>query len=298
MSVLSWFLFCVPICVWSTTFFVITLQLNSPTTLAYAVALRFMCAAVLLFVWLFARREPIRLSRTHHAITALSGVFAYGVSYVLTYLSELVIPSGLVAIAFTLLVFLTPLFARLVHGTAITRQTLIGGSLGILGVALIFAPGLMNTSAEKIAAWGVGAMLIAAFVSAIAAMLSIQLNKEGAPVITYTAWAMLYGASATFIYAIIAGQVLVLDHRPSFWFGFVYLTLAGTIVAFLCYLTLLKREGAARTMYISVLSPVGALMVSVLFERLRPSLLTWIGVAVALLGAWYTLSRKSATQSA
>jgi drug/metabolite transporter (DMT)-like permease len=298
MSVLSWLLFCVPICVWSTTFFVITLQLNSPTTPAYAVALRFMCAAVLLFVWLIARREPIHLSRTHHVIAALSGVFAYGVSYVLTYLSELVIPSGLVAIAFTLLVFLTPLFARLVHGTAITRQTLIGGSLGILGVALIFAPGLMNTSAEKIAAWGVGAMLIAASVSAIAAVLSIQLNKAGAPVITYTAWAMLYGASATFIYAIIAGQVLVFDHRPSFWFGFVYLTLAGTIIAFLCYLTLPKREGAARTMYISGLSPVGALMVSVLFERLRPSLLTWIGVAVALLGAWYTLSRKRATQSA
>jgi drug/metabolite transporter (DMT)-like permease len=156
----------------------------------------------------------------------------------------------------------------------------------------------MSTSAEKIAVWGVGAMLIAAIVSAIAAVLSIQLNKEGAPVITYTAWAMFYGASATFIYAIIAGQVLALDNRPSFWFGFVYLTLAGTIVAFLCYLTLLKREGAARTMYISVLSPVGALMVSVFFERLRPSLLTWIGVAVALLGAWYTLSRKSTINNA
>lgn len=297
MSALSWLLFCVPICVWSTTFFVITLQLNSPTTPAYAVALRFMCAAVLLFVWLIARREPVRLSRTHHTVTALSGVFAYGVSYVVTYLSELVIPSGLVAIAFTLLVFLTPLFARLAHGTEITRQTWIGGSLGILGVALIFAPGLISTSADKIASWGVGAMLIAAIVSAIAAVLSIQLNKEGAPVITYTAWAMFYGASATFIYAIIAGQTLTLDNRPSFWFGFVYLTLAGTIVAFLCYLTLLKREGPARTMYISVLSPIGAVMVSVFFERLRPSLLTWIGVAVALLGAWYTLSRKSAIKN-
>ncbi len=296
MHASSWLLFCLPVCVWSTTFFVITLQLNSPTTPAYAVALRFMCAAVLLFIWLIARREPIRLSRSHHKITALSGVFAYGVSYVLTYLSELVIPSGLVAIAFTLLVFLTPLFARVAHGTPIGRQTWIGGSLGILGVVLIFVPDLTSTGTEKIAAWGVGAMLIAAMVSAIASVLSIQLNKEGAPVITYTAWAMFYGASATFIYAIVAGQPLMFDNRASFWLGFIYLTLAGTIVAFLCYLTLLKREGPARTMYISVLSPIGALMVSVFFERLRPPLLTWIGVAVALLGAWYTLSRKSAAK--
>jgi drug/metabolite transporter (DMT)-like permease len=297
MPASSWLLFCLPVCVWSTTFFVITLQLNSATTPAYAVALRFMCAAILLFMWLGARGEPIRLSRAHHKITAASGVFAYGVSYVLTYLSELVIPSGLVAIAFTLLVFLTPLFAHIAHGSAITKQTWIGGSLGVFGVVLIFIPDLIGTDAGKIAAWGVGAMLIAAIVSSIASVLSIQLNNEGAPVITYTAWAMFYGATATFVYALLAGQRLEFDTRLSFWLSFAYLTLAGTILAFLCYLTLLKREGAARTMYISVLSPVGALIVSVLFERLRPSLLTWIGVAVALLGAWYTLSRKPAIKS-
>jgi drug/metabolite transporter (DMT)-like permease len=292
MPALSWLLFCLPVCVWSTTFFVITLQLNSPTTPAYAVALRFLCAAALLFCWLGARRESMRLSRAQHKVTAISGIFAYGVSYVLTYLSELVIPSGLVAIAFTLLVFLTPLFARIAHGSVITRQTWIGGSLGVLGVALIFAPDFAGTGSGAIAAWGVAAMLVAAIVSSIASVLSMQLNKEGVPVVTYTAWAMLYGAIATFLYALLSGQRFEFDSRLSFWLSFVYLTLAGTIVAFLCYLTLLKREGAARTMYISVLSPVGALLVSVMFERLRPSLLTWIGVAVALLGAWYTLSRK------
>jgi drug/metabolite transporter (DMT)-like permease len=293
MPTSSWLLFLVPVCVWSTTFFVITLQLNSPTTPAYAVGLRFMAAATLIFIWLALRRKRVQLSFTHHKVAAASGICAYGLSYVLTYLSELVIPSGLVAIAFTLMVFFTPLFARVSHGTIVTRQTWVGGSLGLLGVALIFIPDLLNAGPGKIAAWGVGAMLVAAVASSIASVLSIQLNKDGAPVLTYTAWAMLYGAAATFVFAMLSGQILIFDPRLSFWGAFTYLTLAGTILTFLCYLVLLKREGAAKTMYISVLSPVGALLVSVFFEHLRPAFLTWFGVSVALLGAWYTLTHKT-----
>ena len=48
-------------------------------------------------------------------------------SYVLTYVAEETIPSGLVAIAFTVMVFMTPALARLTYGTSITRRTWRGG---------------------------------------------------------------------------------------------------------------------------------------------------------------------------
>jgi drug/metabolite transporter (DMT)-like permease len=109
MALSSWILFLVPVTVWSTTFYVITFQLNSPITPTYAVGLRFLFAALLLFAWLALRRNDGAtringMNSRQHAITAASGVCAYGISYVLTYLSELVVPSGLVAIAFTLLI--------------------------------------------------------------------------------------------------------------------------------------------------------------------------------------------------
>lgn len=292
MPASSWFLFAVPVLVWSTTFFVITFQLNSPTTPAYAVAIRFMVAALLLFIWVKGRKLPIKLSGRHHGIAATSGVCAYGISYVLTYLSELVIPSGLVAIAFTLMVFFTPLFARIAHGTKITRATWIGGSIGLFGVSLMFLPDLLDAGATTIAGWGVGAMLVAALVSSIASVLSIQLNRDAVPVVIYTAWAMFYGASATFIYALLSGQTLVFDPRLSFWLALAYLSWAGTLLAFLCYLILLKREGPTKAMYISVLSPVGAVIVSVFIEGLRPAALTWFGIGISLVGAWYTLTHK------
>ena len=42
-------------------------------------------------------------------------------------------------------------------------------------------------------------------------------------------------------------------------------------------------------MYISVMAPIGAVIVSILWENLRLQALTWLGIAVALAGAWVTM---------
>jgi drug/metabolite transporter (DMT)-like permease len=214
------------------------------------------------------------------------------VSYVLTYVSERVIPSGLVAIAFTLMVFLTPLFAWLAYRHQVTRATWIGGSLGVLGVMLCFLPGALTEAGNTFEWWAVVAMLIAAIASSIAAVISLKLNERAVPVTTYTAWAMAYGGIASLIYAALFAPAFAFETRVSFWLSFVYLTVLGTVVTFLCYLELMRREGSARAMYIGVLSPIGALLVSIALEKLRLDLYAWLGIALALFGAWYTLRSK------
>ena len=294
MSRRSWILFLTPVLIWSTTFYAITLQLGSVTAPTYAVGLRFGCAAALLFAWLTIRKEPIALSFGTQGLTALSGLCSYGISYVLTYVAEETIPSGLVAIAFTLMVFLTPALARLTYGTPITRRTWLGGSLGLLGVVLCFLPDVLRVDVSISFVMGMAAMAVAALVSSIGAVCSMRLNSNNVPVVTYTAWAMAYGAAAALIYGALSGQSLHLDVRPLFWAAFAYLTVPGTIVTFLSYLTLLKREGSARTMYVSVMAPIGAVIVSILWEDLRPQALTWLGIVAALAGAWVTLKSKKA----
>jgi drug/metabolite transporter (DMT)-like permease len=286
-------LFFVPVLIWSTTFYAITFQLHSVTREVFSVALRFLFASIVIFVYLFARKDWAIMPKVDHGYAFASGVAAYGISYVLTYISERSVPSGLVAIAFTLMVFLTPLFARFAYGHDVTRKTWIGGSLGVLGVMLCFLPGVWAEGAEKFALWAVIAMLCAAIASAIAAVISMRLNERNVPVISYTAWAMLYGALATFVYGFASGESFRLDQRASYWIAFFYLSLLGTVVTFLCYLVLLRREGSARTMYISVLSPIGALLVSLTLEGLRLTPAMSLGIFFALLGAWYTLRGKS-----
>ncbi len=255
--------------------------------------MRFLLASTVIFIYAIANKSLANMSKADHGYASASGIMAYGLSYVLTYVSERAVPSGLVAIAFTLMVFLTPLFARIAYGHTVTRKTWIGGSLGVLGVMLCFLPGVWAEGAEKIALWAVIAMLCAAIASSIAAVISMRLNEREVPVVTYTAWAMLYGALATFAYGFLSGASFQLDQRLSYWIVFVYLSLLGTVVTFLCYLVLLRREGPARTMYISVLSPIGALLVSLTLEGLRLSFAMSLGIFFALLGAWYTLRGKS-----
>jgi drug/metabolite transporter (DMT)-like permease len=286
-------LFFVPVLIWSTTFYAITFQLRSVTPEVFSVALRFLFASIVIFLSLFAKKDWAKLSGVDHGLAFASGIAAYGLSYVLTYISERSVPSGLVAIAFTLMVFLTPLFARLAYGHAVTRRTWIGGTLGVIGVMLCFLPGVWTEGAEKIAIGSVLAMLCAAIASSIAAVISMRLNERGVSVVSYTAWAMLYGAIATFAYGFLTGESLRFDQRISYWIAFFYLSLLGTVVTFLCYLVLLRREGSARTMYISVLSPIGALLVSLLLEGLQLTLAMSLGIFCALLGAWYTLRGKS-----
>jgi len=63
-----------------------------------------------------------------------------------------------------------------------------------------------------------------------------------------------------------------------------FLAVFGSIVAFLAYLTLLKKAGAGPASYTSVVTPVVAMLFSTLFEGYRWSLPGVIGVALAVAG--------------
>jgi drug/metabolite transporter (DMT)-like permease len=63
-----------------------------------------------------------------------------------------------------------------------------------------------------------------------------------------------------------------------------YLSLAGTSLAFGLYLVLMRRIGPARAAYTSVLFPVVALAVSTAFEGYRWSVPALIGLAVLVAG--------------
>jgi drug/metabolite transporter (DMT)-like permease len=55
-------------------------------------------------------------------------------------------------------------------------------------------------------------------------------------------------------------------------------------LAFAAFLTLLGRIGAARAGYTGVMIPIVALVISAAFEEFRWQAMTWVGIAVSLLG--------------
>jgi drug/metabolite transporter (DMT)-like permease len=64
----------------------------------------------------------------------------------------------------------------------------------------------------------------------------------------------------------------------------VYLAFLGSVVTFGCYLTLMRRIGAARAAYVGVMVPIVALAVSFFFEKFAWGYLTTAGVALSIIG--------------
>src|SRR2546426_1892988 len=71
---------------------------------------------------------------------ALQGFLLFGVNYMCVYLAETEITSGLVAVAFSLLVILNIVGTRVFFGTPLKPSALLGAVLGIGGIGLVFLP--------------------------------------------------------------------------------------------------------------------------------------------------------------
>ena len=77
-----------------------------------------------------------------------------------------------------------------------------------------------------------------------------------------------------------------------------YLALAGSVLTFACYLTLLDQLGAGPAGTIGVMTPLLALVVSMAFENYRPDALTGVGVLLAIAGNVLMLKRPAALKAA
>ena len=104
MNATSAFLYVSTVLIWGSTWIAITFQLGAVDPLA-SVIYRMSLASGLLFALCKLRGIPLRLSANDHRFVALQGVCLFGLNYWAIYHSELYLPSGIIAIIFSLIVF-------------------------------------------------------------------------------------------------------------------------------------------------------------------------------------------------
>ena len=104
-------LFLVPTLIWGSTWLAITFQLGSVAP-EVSVCYRFALAAAVLAAW--CRHRPLAaFPARDHAYLAGLGVLMMGFNYIWIYRAEQLITSGLVAVLFSTLVFMSPVAMRL-----------------------------------------------------------------------------------------------------------------------------------------------------------------------------------------
>ena len=125
---------------------------------------------------------------------------------------------------------------------------------------------------------------LAVVFSTLGSLVAHRNHDAKIPIWQSMAWGMLYGALFSIAWTWAAGKDFAFEATPAYVLSLLYLVVFGSILAFAAYLTLLGRIGAARSGYVGVMVPIVALLVSAVFEGFRWHALTWVGIAVSLLG--------------
>jgi drug/metabolite transporter (DMT)-like permease len=282
-------LFSISTVIWGSTWLAIKFQLGAVAP-EVSVALRFALAALLLGAWCAVTRRSLRFERRAHAFIALQGVLLFGLNYVAVYWAERYATSGLVAVLFSTIVFMNPIGARLVFGTALTLRTLVAAMLGVVGVALLFVPELTAARRGGTAALGILLGLGATAIAAGGNLAAMRNHDAGIAVLPGTAWGMGYGALTAAMVGIVAGVPWTIDWRAPYLASLFYLAIFGSVVAFGAYLTLLKEVGAGPASYVAVATPIVAMLLSTLFEGYRWTPIAAFGVVLAVAGNWLALA--------
>jgi drug/metabolite transporter (DMT)-like permease len=278
-----WPLFAIPTLIWGSTWFAIKFQLGVVAPQA-SVAYRFALAALILAAWCAATGRSLALPRRAHAWMALQGVTMFGLNYVAVYEAEARLASGLVAVVFSTIVFMTPFGARAAFGVPVAARTIAGAVLGVAGVALLFLPELRAAGAGGTSAIGLAFAVASPLIAAVGNLVSMRMQRDGLPVLTSTAWGMGYGAIAVAAAAAASGAAWTFDARLPYVLSLLYLAVFGSIVAFGTYLTLLERAGPGPSSFVGVATPVVAMLFSTAFEGYRWTSVGAIGVALAAVG--------------
>ncbi len=276
-------IYAVVVLIWGTTWYAIKFQLGVVAP-EISLVYRFGLAALCLFGFARLTGSPVGLSWRDHRFVALQGATLFCLNYWMTYLSTQYLTSGLVAVLFTAIIFFNIVNGRMILGTAIEGRVLAAAGAGIVGVALLFLPELQAAMHEPLIARGAALALCATYLASLGNMAASRNTRASLPVVTVNAYGMAYGAVGLAAIAMLRGAPLDFDPRWPYVLSLLYLSLAGTALAFGLYLALIRRIGASRAAYTSVLFPVVALAVSTVFEGYRWSMPAVIGLAVLVAG--------------
>ncbi|TPG20546.1 EamA family transporter [Sphingomonas koreensis] len=275
--------------IWGSTWLVIRDQV-SVVPASWSVTYRFLVAGLTMLAVALVRRERLALDARGWSFALAVGLSQFCMNFNFVYRAEEHITSGLVAVVFALLLVPNALLARLFLGQRLGRQLLIGSAVAMAGVVLLFLhEARVDPNGPREALIGIGITLAAILSASSANVLQATETARRYPMIPMLAVAMLIGAALDAALALALNGAPVIEARPVYLLGIVYLGVFGSAIAFTLYFGVIRVIGPAKAAYSSVIVPVIAMLLSTAFEGYRwtplavgGGVLTLIGLVIAL----------------
>ena len=281
---------------WSATWSIIGLtQVNIDLDPTISVFIRFIIAGLIILIFVALTKRKLIFSIKDHVYFFILGIFLYSGNYIFFYNSNVYLPSNIPATVFCLLTIFNILGEKLIFKKTITTLTFLGALLGITGIAIIFFNDFLSFNLNAGTTIGLIFALLATLSASVGNLIAIY-NKRNfnIPLLQNVAFAMIYGAVVALLLAIIKGSKFYIPvTNLSYMVGLSYLIIFGSIISFLCYIRFIENTSASTGGYIGVAMPVLALIISMIFEDVKPDIYFLSGLPIALLGLLLILKQES-----
>jgi drug/metabolite transporter (DMT)-like permease len=284
--------------IWGSTWIVIRDQLGTVPA-QWSITYRFVIAAAAMAALTRWKGQSLRLPPGGIAAAAVLGVLQFVINFNAVYFAEHHITSGLVATVFALLLIPNSLLAWAFLGQRPTSRFAWSSLLAIAGIAMLFEHELRENPGRTDAILvGIGLTLVGMLGASAANVYQARKEVQRYPLFAILTWAMALGALVDGVIAITFAGPPVIEARPGYWLGLVYLALFASALAFSLYLPVVRKIGPGKAAYSSAIVPIIAMGFSTWIEDYRWTWLTIAGAALAIGGMVGALSRSRSVVAA
>jgi len=245
----------------------------------FGVALRMLIGLCALMLIARLQKLPMPWDAVARRVYLTSGLSLF-LTMNFVYWAAQFIPSGWIAVIFGLSPVLTSIFASLIlHESTFTFGRVLGMSMGIVGLGIVFAEGLSISTA---ALSGVAAVTLGVISQSLGAVIIRKLQPK-IPAISITIGSLFVATPLFLAYAFYSAGI------PEVWplhsvMAIVYLAIFGTALGFPLYYYLIKNINVERVALITLITPVTALLLgsAINDETIGPHV--WLGTSLILGG--------------
>ena len=291
-SVQNLLLYIITIIIWGSSWLAIKFQLGYVDPMV-SVAYRFLLASAISWIFCFYSGSMMSFGLQDHLFMFLQGICLFSLNYLLFYISELTLTSGLAAVIFSTLVVMNMINGIVFLKNSFEMRMGVGACLGFSGIVLVFWPEITNLEMGDENMKSAAIAVLATFLASLGNIASARNQQNGVSVIQANTYGMTYGALLMIALSILLGKEFTIEITVSYISSLLFLSVFASIFAFLSYLTLVGRVGVERGAYASLLFPIVALGISTVYEGYHWSAFAVTGVALILTGNLLILKRSS-----
>lgn len=276
---------------WGSTWLAIKWGLRDVPPFAGAAA-RFVVAFVVMAVLVAVLGRSEGGEPPPRNVVLAQGLCQFVLNYALVYLSETILPSGLVSVLWSIFPLCMAFAGHFVtRAEPLAARQWLGFAVAFAGIVLLFFTDVASISQGAVL---MGLLLLLGPISVAFSTTLVKRRAHGASSLILNRDSILIGALGLGLLSLLFERGQPVEWSPRAIASVLYLAIPGTVVTFGIYLWLLRSVPAYRLSLTAYVTPVVALLVGASIGGEALGVTTLTGTGLVLGGVALSLARKRA----